>query len=154
MTVSTTLLQLSALFWGVLCGAMLYEHLAVVPQWARRPPESLTMWTGAYRLKAERFWMSIHPVLVSLLIGALVTGWGDGDRRMALLVVLGTYVAVLALTGVWFVPELLRLTQDPAAAIAPDAWRARARRWELASIARGVVLLGMAWPLLGALRAA
>ena len=154
MTTSTILLQLSMMVWGVLCGAIIYEHLAVVPQWARRPPESLTMWTGEHRLKAERFWMGVHPVLVALLVGALATGWGDTDRRTALLVVLGTYVAALALTGVWFVPELLRLTQDAAAPIPPDEWRTRSRRWELASIARGVILVGLAWPLLGALRAA
>lgn len=154
MSLSTILLQLSVIGWGVLCGAIIYEHLAVVPQWARRPPESLTMWTGDYRLKAERFWMGIHPVLVAVLIGALATGWSDGDRRAALTLVLGTYVAALALTGVWFVPELLRLTMDPAAAIAPDEWRSRARRWELASIVRGVLLVGLAWPLISALRMA
>jgi len=99
MTVSTILVQVAAIGWGVLCGGIIYEHLAVVPQWAARPPESLAMWTGPHRLKAERFWMGIHPILVALLVAALATGWRDADRRLALSVVLGGYVAALALTA-------------------------------------------------------
>src|SRR5690606_37507170 len=49
MSTATIVLQLATLGWGVLCGAMIYEHVAVIPQWARRPPESLTMWTGDHR---------------------------------------------------------------------------------------------------------
>ncbi|MFO0624113.1 MAG: hypothetical protein U0325_00735 [Polyangiales bacterium] len=154
MTTSTILLQVSAVGWGVLCGGIVYEHLAVVPQWSARPPESLTMWTGPHRVKAERFWIGIHPILIGLLAAAMITGWSDVARRTSLMVVLGTYLAALALTGVWFVPELLRLTTDPAAPIPPAEWGDRAKRWEKASIVRGVILVGMAWPLLDALRAA
>jgi len=153
MTTATIFLQLATLGWGVLCGAMLYEHVAVVPQWARRPPESLTMWTGEHRLKAERFWMSIHPILLALLVVALVTAWDDAAQRERLLIVVGGYALVLVTTGAWYVPELMKLIRDPAAPITPERWRARARRWELLSLARGALILVLAWPLLGALRA-
>jgi hypothetical protein len=150
MTASTILLQLAAIGWGVLCGGVVYEHLAIVPQWASRPPASLTMWSGPYRVKAERFWMGIHPTLILLLAASLATGWNHAGRD-AVIVVLGAYLAVLAVTATWFVPELMRLTHDPSASIPPDEWRTRARRWERLSIARGVLLVALAWPLLGAL---
>ncbi|MCC6621445.1 MAG: hypothetical protein IT385_09320 [Deltaproteobacteria bacterium] len=152
MTASALFLQLTILGWGVLCGAMIYEHVAVIPQWARRPPESLTMWTGEHRLRAERFWMSIHPLLVVLLGVTLATGWSDAALREPLLIVAGGYAVVIAATAAWYVPELMKLIRDPTAPIPPQRWRERARRWETLSLARGALILGLAWPLLGALR--
>lgn len=153
MTFDAILLQAAMLGWGVLCGAMIYEHVAVIPVWARRPPESLAMWTGDHRVRAERFWMSIHPVLLVLLGAALAAGWSDGDRRTLLLLTLGGYAIVIAATAIWYVPELLRLTRDPAAPIPPAEWRARARRWEVLSLVRGALVLAGAAPLLRAVTA-
>lgn len=153
MSTATIVLQLATLGWGVLCGAMIYEHVAVIPQWARRPPESLTMWTGDHRLKAERFWMAIHPILLVLLGVALALSWDDGAQRERLFIVAGGYALVIATTAVWYVPELMKLIRDPAAPIPAERWRVRARRWELLSLLRGALILGLAWPLLGALRA-
>jgi hypothetical protein len=154
MTTSTLFLQLATLGWGVLCGAMIYEHVAVIPQWAKRPPESLTMWTGEHRLRAERFWMTIHPVLLVLLGVALATSWSHDAQRTRVLTVAGGYALVIAATAVWYVPELMKLVRDPAAPIPPDRWRARARRWEVLSLVRGALILGLAWPLFAALRGA
>lgn len=150
MKASLLLLQLATAGWGILCGGVIYEHLAVVPQWASHPPDSLTMWSGQYGLKAERFWIGIHPLLLALLAAALATGW-NADHRTKLLIVLGSYLAILAITALWFVPELMRLTQSPAAAIPPAEWLSRARRWERLSILRGITLFGLIWPLLQAL---
>lgn len=147
---STLLLQFAVMGWGVLCGGVVYEHLAVVPQWASQPPASLAMWSGPYRLRADRFWRGIHPIEGLLLATALATGWNDA-ARVSLIVVLAGYLVVLAVTAVWFVPELMRLTQDPGAPIPPDEWRSRARRWERLSIARGVFMVALAVPLLSAL---
>lgn len=149
MTLSILSLQLATLGWGMLCGAMVYEHAAAIPQWARSPPESLTMWSGEYRLRAERFWICIHPVLVTLLVTALVTGWSHVERRESLYWVLGGYLLVLGTTAAWYVPELMRLT-SPDSKIERDQWRVRSRRWELLSLVRGVLLVGLAWPMLQA----
>lgn len=153
MTVSMILLRLATIGWGVLCGGIVYEHLAIVPQWSKQPPASLSMWTGPFGVKAERFWMGIHPLVLLLLTGALVTGFGDAEQRLTLSIVIGAYVAALAATFVWFVPELLQLIRDPAAPIPPAEWRIRARRWEHMSLARAAVLIGLCWPLFGALAA-
>jgi len=150
MTASEIFVRLAVVGWGVLCGGIVYEHVAVVPQWSKQPPESLAMWSGPHRLAAERFWKGIHPIVILLLAACLTTAWST-DQRSALIEVLSGYLAVIAVTAVWFVPELLKLTQDQNAPIPRDEWRARARRWERLSLARGAVVLGLSWPLLGAL---
>jgi hypothetical protein len=109
------------------------------------------MWTGAYRVKAERFWMSIHPVLIVLLGASLATAWSHTARRDWLLLALGGYALVIATTAAWYVPELMKLTRDPEAPIAPADWRRRARRWELLSLLRGALVLAITFPVLRAL---
>ncbi len=153
MTAATILLHVVTLGWGVLMGAVIYEHVAVVPVWAAQPPASLAMWRGDHRLRAERFWMGVHPVLLLALIATVALTWSATDLRNSVLVTVAGYVLVLAVTAVWFVPELLHLTTSPDGAIPAAEWSRRARRWELLSICRGVFMLGLSWPLLRALAA-
>ncbi len=141
-------LSMLCLGWGVLCGAVVYEHLAVIPQWTREPPVSLTMWNGPFGLKAERFWMAIHPLLLLLLAGALVLEWEHPQRRLWLGVTAGAYAVIIAATVAYYVPELLKLTREPQAPIPPPEWRRRARRWELWSFPRSALVLVLAFPLL------
>lgn len=148
---NTLVLAATTALWGVLCGAVVYEHLAVIPQWTKRPPDSLTMWRGEYRLRAERFWMAIHPVLIVLVVASLVANWSDTDQRTMLLVVAAGYAVVIATTGAWYVPELMALTRDPDAGIPHDQWARRSRRWALWCIPRSVLVLGLTIPLLRAL---
>jgi len=149
MSVEGILLHVLALGWGALCGAMIYEHLAVIPAWAGSPPASLTMWRGPYRLRAERFWMLIHPTLLVLLGTSLALTWSTPSTRDLLLVAAGGYALIIATTAIYYVPELMRLTRDPeSTALTADDWRRRARRWEVLSLIRGVAVLGVAWPIL------
>ncbi len=149
---SVVVLYVLCLGWGVLCGAIVYEHLCVIPQWVQQPPASLTMWRGPHRLRAERFWMSIHPVLLVVLGVALWLHWGDDLRRAMLLWVVGGYAAVIVATGAWYVPELMKLTRDPDADVMPPAvWRTRAQRWQLLCFPRSALCIALAIPILRAL---
>jgi hypothetical protein len=147
---ASVLLGVVAIGWGVVCGGILYEHLALVPVWARRPPASLTMWRGEHRVRSERFWLSVHPVLVVLLVAALVVGWTDVELRTWLWITLGGYGLVLVITNAWFVPELMRLVRAPDGTFGESEWRHRSRRWEVSSIVRGVLMVALAFPLVQA----
>ncbi|MFT4086751.1 MAG: hypothetical protein QM658_06280 [Gordonia sp. (in: high G+C Gram-positive bacteria)] len=142
-------LYLSVLLWGILCGAVVYEHLAVIPVWASKPPESLAMWTGRYRVAAQRFWIVIHPAILVSLCASIAVNWGNPARDLVALTTVLYLVVVLAPTAVWFVPNLLRLT-DPDAALPAERWRARCKLWERLSIVRGVVVLALIVPLVAA----
>lgn len=151
--IGSTLLGVLAIGWGVVCGGILYEHLAVVPVWARCPPTSLTMLRGEHRLRAERFWISVHPVVVLLLIAALIAEWGDVELRTWVLIALISYAVILVITNTWFVPEVMRLVRAPDGTFEEREWRRRARRWEVLSIARAVLMFALGFPLVQALLA-
>src|SRR5690348_3924142 len=80
-----------------ICGCGLYEHVAVVPQWAAAPPQSLTMFQGPYGLNAPPLWQSIHPVTLLLLLITLVTNWKTSRRRPILITIIG-YLLILIVT--------------------------------------------------------
>lgn len=154
MTPGEFSLDLAIPAWGLMCGASVYEHLAVHPAWTADPPTSLAMWAGRYRIVPERFWRSIHPLVLLLLALSLALNWNDTVGWL-IGVPLAVYVLlVLAPTRAWFVPELLRLVRDDAAPITQPEWRARAKRWERLSMLRAATILALSFPLVYALHQA
>jgi Na+/H+-dicarboxylate symporter len=127
--------------WGIVCGAALYEHVAVIPVWTRNPPETIAFLQPPNGLQAALWWQSIHPIVLTALVAAVVASWRNKAVRSPLLAILGGYVFVLAATGVWYVPELLALTTDPNAEIDPAEWKMRADRWEVLSLGRIAFML-------------
>jgi hypothetical protein len=108
------------------------------------------MFQGPYALNPGPFWMAIHPITVLLMTVALILNW-RGPRRRPILLVLGGYVLVLAITFAYFVPVLLGIIATPYADVVDPAMRASAARWEVLSIVRLVFLMVLAVVLLGAL---
>lgn len=133
----------TCLSFAAIIGAAIYEHLGVVPQWAAAPPASLAMYQGEYPLKAENFWMPIHPVTMALLIVSLIVFWRT-LRRINLLVTLAGYVIILIITFIYFVPELISITGTPYSDVADPELTSRAKTWEILSIIRLFVLIGLA----------
>jgi hypothetical protein len=133
---------LTALGFSIMIGGAVYEHLGVVPQWAAAPPVSLSMFQGEYGIRPEVFWMLIHPVNIVLFSLTLILHWKTA-RRTIVLSVFALYVAVLLITGLYFVPELLSIIKTPMSSAAdPDLVR-RAGLWETLSLVRLACLLVM-----------
>lgn len=145
--IGAIVLYASILLWGILCGAVVYEHLAIIPVWSSNPPESLAMWAGPYPVKSMHFWPFIHPVIIVTLLAAIALNWGNDARNLIALAGAGYVLAVLLPTAIWFVPELLHLI-NPETGLPSEQWRRRAKRWEALSLARGVVVLALIVPLL------
>lgn len=144
------LLSLAILSFITVIGGATYEHLAVVPQWSAAPPASLAMFQGSYGLKAEHFWMPIHPVTLLLMIAALVLNW-KGPRRRTIAACLTSYFVILVITGIHFVPELIAITTTAFSDGVDPSLQARAASWETLSIIRLVLLDIIALFLLSAL---
>lgn len=131
----TFVLILACISFCIVIGGAVYEHLAVVPIWASAPPASLTMFQGEYALAAQRFWIPIHPVTLALLLLSLALNWRTPRRWLIATMIVG-YFLILVITTIYFVPELLAITQS-VFSTAPDAdLTRRAARWESLSLAR------------------
>jgi hypothetical protein len=125
------------------CAAGSYEHVVIVPEWTEAPPGSLAMFHGAHAIDTGRWWRVVHIPTLTLCIGAFALLRGHPRRRLAGVAAL-VYAFVLLATLAWYLPELMALTADPASAIAPPEWKARAERWELASLVRLGVMYAVA----------
>jgi hypothetical protein len=134
---------LTCLTFTLMIGGAVYEHLNVVPQWSAAPPHSLQMFQGEYGLKQETFWKLIHPVNLVLFITTLILHWRTA-RKKTVLSVFALYFAILAITSVYFVPELISITTTPFSETTDLQLVKRASTWETLSLVRLGVLLGMA----------
>jgi cytochrome bd-type quinol oxidase subunit 2 len=134
---------LTCLCFTIMIGGAVYEHLNVVPQWSAAPPHSLAMFQGEYGLKPETFWMVIHPVNFVLFIITLVLHWKTA-RRKTVAGVLLLYTAIIVITAIYFVPELISIISTPFSTTADAGLTQRASRWETLSLVRLGVLLVMA----------
>ncbi|PYS99172.1 MAG: hypothetical protein DMF63_13985 [Acidobacteria bacterium] len=141
--IRTLLLILGCISFIIVIGGATYEHAAVVPVWTSAVPASLHMFQGEYGLAAWNFWIPVHPITMVLLLTGLIANWGTERRNYVLVTILG-YAGVLAVTFVYFVPELMSLVQSSySATIDPDLTR-RALTWQSASLVRLGSLIVMA----------
>lgn len=121
------------------CASGSYEHVVIVPEWTEAPPESLAMFYGPYGIDTGRWWRAVHIPTLLLAIAAFLALPSHPRRGFVGAAALG-YVAVLAVTGAWFLPELLALTDDPRSPIPQPEWKTRAEYWEVASLMRLAVM--------------
>ena len=145
--IRTIALILASISFIVVIGGAVYEHLGVVPVWSAALPASLAMYQGEYRLAAENFWIPIHPIAILLLTVALLLNWTTGRRYYVLATLLG-YAAVLLTTFIYFVPELMSLTQSAYSTTVNSELTSRANTWETLSLVRLGFLICLAVVLL------
>lgn len=140
MTLKNLIYALCCLGFTIMVGGAVYEHIAVVPQWSAAPPASLSMFQGEYGLNPAPFWMIIHPVNLILFLITLALHWKT-ERMKSLLIPFLSYVVILVITAIFFVPELISITETPFANTTDAGLTERAKFWELMSIVRLVTLM-------------
>jgi hypothetical protein len=133
----------TCLAFAVIIGGAVYEHLNVVPQWTAGPPASLSMFQGEHGLKPELFWMLIHPLNLLLFTLTLILHWHTA-RRKNLVTVLASYIVILIVTSIFFVPELISIIGTPFSPVPDQNLTRRAALWEVLSIVRLGVLVVLA----------
>lgn len=131
--------SIACLTFTIMIGGAVYEHMNVVPKWSAAPPVSLSMFQGEYGLKPDLFWMMIHPVNLVLFIVSLVLNRRNAASKN-LWICFITYIAILAITAVYFVPELLSITSTAYSETVDAGLTQRAKTWEILSLVRLGVL--------------
>lgn len=137
------LYALACLCFAVIIGGAVYEHLAMVPRWSAGPPASLSMFQGEYGLNPGAFWTFIHPVTLLVIVATLILFWKSTRRKNILMPTVG-YLVILAITAIYFVPELMEITGTAFSATIDPSLTDRANLWELLSIIRLFVLIVLA----------
>ncbi|HEX3125991.1 MAG TPA: hypothetical protein VH394_01555 [Thermoanaerobaculia bacterium] len=148
---NTVALMLSIVFWGTLLGGIAYSHLVYFPVYLSDLPNSAALVHGPYALNEGRFWMTIHPLLLLSLLAALILNWRVKSRRKLIAISFVAYIVVLAVSALYFIPELFAFARSPQSGVAAAEWAARAHRWEILSWLRGSVCYAFFVPLLLAL---
>ena len=146
-----TSLMLSVVLWGTLLGGIVYSHLVFFPVYMSALPDSSVVVNGPYGLHEGIFWMTIHPLLILSLVFALVANWRLRERRRLILVSLAVYVVVLAVSSLYFIPELIAFERSPQSGLPAAEWLARGQRWQRLSWVRGASMYAAFLPLLFAL---
>jgi hypothetical protein len=144
-------LMLAVILWGTLLGGVAYSHLIFFPVYLSALPDSAVVVTGTYGLHEAKFWMLIHPLLILSLVAALAANWRSPARRYLILFSFAVYLAVIVVSAVYFIPELIAFERSAGSGVAAPEWLARGRRWQRLSWIRGATMYAAILPLLFAL---
>lgn len=145
--IRTFVLILGAISFIIVIGGAVYEHTALVPVWTNAIPASLSMFQGEYGIRPINFWSWVHPVTMLFLLLSLVLNWRTA-RRPHIILVIGGYFLTLLVTFIYFVPELLALTQSAYSTAIDPVLTARGGRWESLSLVRLAFMILLAIVLL------
>ena len=148
---STAALMLVVVFWGTLLGGITYSHLVFFPVYLSDLPNSAVLVNGPYALSEGVFWLVIHPLLIISLIATLILNWNSRARRNLVVLSFAVYIAVLVITLIYFMPELVLFRNSPQSTLQASEWLPRGRLWQRLSWARGFIMYLAFVPLLGAL---
>lgn len=144
-------LFLAIVLWGTLLGGIAYSHLVYFPVYLSALPDSAVVVNGTYGLNEVPFWMIIHPLLILSLIVALALNWKSKPRRKLILISFAIYIAVIVVSQVYFIPELVVFQRSPESSLSRAEWSARGQRWQRLSWIRGAIMYAGILPLLLAL---
>jgi hypothetical protein len=137
--------------WATLLGGITYSHIVYFPPYLSNLPDSSVIVNGKYALHEERFWLTIHPLLILSLIVTLALNWKFKPRRKLIMTSFGIYFVILVITQLYFLPELGAFRQSPELNISAAEWLARGNRWQYLSWIRGAICYLAFIPILMAL---
>ena len=105
-----------------------YERIYRIPKWFENPPHSFGL-IAIQTKKSTVFWIPVQVLFIVALITAIITNWQFENVRIYLLAALGCFVAVAALTGAYFVKEILTFSKMPETTPLTPQLKKRAQNW-------------------------
>ncbi|MCC6252926.1 MAG: hypothetical protein IT238_10740 [Bacteroidia bacterium] len=135
MNSKNTFYALTCISYCLIIGAGINEHIALWPVAFSEPPQSLIMFQGNYALNPALFWSLIHPVTIILFLITLVLNWKT-ERRKYILIPMVTYMILIGITFIYFVPELKSIIGTPYSETVDLDLQQRGSLWIKLSLAR------------------
>jgi hypothetical protein len=133
----TILLIASVLTWiAVIVG--LYQRIFLMPKWFENPPSSFELIRKQSR-SARLFWIPLSALIMISLITALILNWENYGVRIHIFGSLVCFGLTGALSGIYFVKEVLNFSKMPVdAPQTPDLIR-RTKFWLKLTMVRDVL---------------
>jgi hypothetical protein len=123
-----TLLLLSAILaWiAVLVGT--YQRVFEMPKWFADPPASFELIRRQAKT-ARMFWIPLSALFMICVCTALVMNWSDEKARWHVMAGIACFGLTGALSGMYFVKEVIAFTKIPVDAPRSEELTARTRTW-------------------------
>lgn len=137
MTAKQLSLFISISLWAILIGGIMYSHIVYMPAYLGHLPESNSLIRGAYGLKDENFWMTIHPFAIVSTIVSLLLNWRHKQRRKLISVTAIIYSLVIIATALYFVPALMSFAKSDQSGLGAATLYEQGRLWQQLSWLRG-----------------
>jgi hypothetical protein len=106
----------------------LYQRIIEMPKWFANPPVSFEL----IRKQSKRsgtFWLPLSALIMISLIGALILNWQSSDVRNHIFGALACFGLTGALSGMYFVKEVIAFTRIPADASQTTELLRRTKLW-------------------------
>lgn len=143
-------LAAAIIVWATILGGIAYSHIVWFPPYLAGLPKTAAL-TSTFH--DEYFWLTVHPLAIVALIAALALNWKLRQRRNLILTTITIYaVAGIAVTAIYFVPELIAFRNSASSNVGAAEWYVRGQNWQHLSWVRGAFMYLAFIPLLLAWR--
>ena len=123
----TILLVATILMWVAFIAGT-YQRIFEMPKWFANPPASFELIRKQSK-KARAFWIPLSTLFMIFIGISLVLNWQSVDTRVHIIGAMVCFGLTGALSGIYFVKEVIAFTKIPAdAPQTPDLLR-RVRFW-------------------------
>ena len=126
MNIKLLLLSTILIWIAVVVG--LYQRIFEMPKWFSNPPQSFELIRNQSK-KARTFWIPLSILFIICTIAALIFNWESWDRRVHIIGALVCFGLTGALSGIYFVKEVLAFTRMPAETPQTPELLRRTRTW-------------------------
>ena len=123
-----TLLLIATVFMWIAVVVGLYQRIFEMPKWFANPPASFELIRKQSK-RSRTFWLPLSALLIISLIGALILNWQSSDVRNHIFGALACFGLTGALSGIYFVKEVIAFTKIPLDAPQTPELLRRTKLW-------------------------
>src|SRR5687767_3673264 len=106
----------------------LYQRIFEMPKWFANPPASFELIRKQSK-RSRNFWIPLSALLMISLISALILNWENPHIRNHIIGALACFGLTGALSGIYFVKEVLAFTRFPVNAPQTPELLQRTKTW-------------------------
>lgn len=141
---NTTILLIAMILMWLTVAASLFQRFYKMPKWFENPPVSFELIRKQSKA-SKAFWLPLTALLLIFIIASLIVNWADVNIRNYIIITLAGFVINAALTGAYFVKEVMAFSKmEINAPQTPDLLK-RTKFWLKWTTVRNLLQIISAW---------